>query len=344
MREVLVGDIGGTHARFGIVDADGRLGEDRVLECARYPSLVAAATDYLSGRDAGSSPRLAAVAVACPVLEDQVHMTNHPWSFSVAATCRALGLETLEVLNDFTALALAVPTLRLEDTRELRPGRPRPRAPIGVMGPGTGLGVSVLVPLAQEQQWLALPCEGGHRDLAAGNEREWRIVEWLHARFGHVSAERVVSGPGLVNLHEAIRDLDGQEPRAREPAEVVAGAVAEGCPSCREAVAIFSRQLGALAGDLVLTLGARGGVFIGGGVLRGMGSAFDVDLFNDGFLAKGRFREYLEPIPVRRVLDPTAALVGAAHALDYQFSAGVRHAMESSGGATSGTPRRISRD
>lgn len=320
--DVLVGDIGGTKARFGIVDSAGQLTGVRILGASNYPTLTDAAADYLAGFESEAQPRRAAIAVACPILGDRVQMTNHPWSFSIEETCDALNLETLEVLNDFIALALALPVLREEHSREVKPGRREVTAPLGLLGPGTGLGVSALVPVAQG--WVALPTEGGHRDLAATTEREWEIFKRLQQRFGHVSAERVLSGPGLVNLYSAIRELDGLEPEATEPEGVVARAMTATCSACDEAVEIFSRQLGAVAGDLALTLGARGGIFLGGGVLHGMDTIFHAGLFREGFLDKGRFRDYLEPIPVRLVLNPTAALLGAARALEYDFPAGVR--------------------
>ncbi len=323
---VLVGDIGGTRARFGIVDSQGQLRAARILEAAHYTTLVDAAGDFLAGLKQDARPRRGAIAVACPILGDRVEMTNQPWNFSIAAACRALGLDTLEVLNDFIALALALPVLREEHSREIKPGTREQTSPLALIGPGTGLGVSALIPVAQG--WVALPTEGGHRDLAASTKREWKLVESLQKRFGHVSAERVLSGPGLVNLYRAICEVDGKEPEVRKPEGVAARADAGSCVVSEEAVKVFSRQLGAVAGDLALTIGARGGVFLGGGVLQGMGSAFDVDLFRDGFLDKGRFRDYLEPIPVRLVLNPTAALLGAARALEYDFPAGVRANLE----------------
>ncbi len=319
---VLVGDIGGTRARFGIVDSEGRLVEVRILSAADYPTLIDAASDYLAGFEADARPKRGAIAVACPVLGDRVQMTNHPWSFSIGETCHALGLRMLEVVNDFIALALALPVLREEHSRVIKPGERETTAPLALLGPGTGLGVSALIPVAQG--WIALPTEGGHRDLAATTEREWQIVERLQRRYGHVSAERVLSGPGLINLYRAICELDGVEPSATEPEGVVARSMTASCVACDEAVAVFSRQLGAVAGDLALTLGARGGVYLGGGVLHGMDSTFDVGLFREGFLDKGRFREYVDSIPVRMVLNPTAALLGAARALEYDFTAGVR--------------------
>lgn len=318
---VLVGDVGGTRARFGLISA-GELTEVRILEATNYSTLIEAASDYLAGLAPGARPRRAAIAIAGPVFDDRVRMTNRLWSFSVGETGRELGLETLEVLNDFIALALAAPDLPREQSREVKAGGGDKTAPLAVLGPGTGLGVSALIPRGDE--WIALATEGGHRDLAAGTEREWRIVERLQHRFGRASAERTLSGPGLVNLYVAICELEGVEPEAREPEGVVARALTGSCKACSEAVDVFSRQLGAVAGDLVLTYGARGGVWLGGGVLQAMSTAFDAGLFCHGFLDKGRFRSYVESVPVRLILDPTAPLLGAARALEAESPTGVR--------------------
>ena len=318
--QVLVGDIGGTRARFGLVGPEGELSRGRALECSKYPSLVDAARAYLS-EIPSARPVRGAIAVACPVLEDQVQMTNHDWSFSVGEARERLGLEVLEALNDFTALALALPLLGEGDTRILSEGSEEPGAPLAVLGPGTGLGVSAL--LQAGERWIPLATEGGHREFAPMSERDWRVAEKLRARFGRVSLERVLSGPGLVNLYEAICAVDGRDPEALTPEEVVKGA-SESCEVCREATAIFSHHVGTVASDLALTFGARGGVFVGGGVVPRMGEVFDDDLFRQGYLNKGRFRWYLEQIPARLIVNPKASLVGAGRALASPVPAGVR--------------------
>ncbi len=308
----LVADIGGTNVRFGITTADGDVRGITTYRCADYPSLTAAARAYLDA--AGEPPpSQAALAVAGPVQGDTIRMTNHLWTFSTADVRRELELDRLEVLNDFAALALAVPALAGEDLTVIRSGTAVGSAPCAVLGPGTGLGVAALLP--DGDSWTALTTEGGHRDLAAQNEREWQIVRHLSQRFEHVSVERVLSGPGLVNLYEAISRLSDEEPQSLTPAAVVAGARERSSPACVEAAKLFSGWLGAVASDLVLTLGAFGGVYLGGGILPKMGGVFDVDFFCERFLAKGRFREYLRPIPVAVIVRPYATLLGAARAL-----------------------------
>ena len=308
----LVADIGGTHVRFGIATALGEIRGSVTYRCADYPSLTAAARAYLE-TTGEPPPSQAALAVAGPVQGDTIRMTNHLWTFSTASVRRELGLDRLEVLNDFTALALAVPALAGDDLLEVRSGTPVNQAPKAVLGPGTGLGVAALVPVGDS--WTALTTEGGHRDLAAQNEREWQIVRHLRERFEHVSAERVLSGPGLVNLYEAISRLSEEEPRSLTPAAVVAGARERSSAACVEATNLFSGWLGAVASDLALTLGAFGGIYLGGGILPKMGEVFDTDRFCERFLAKGRFRDYLRPIPVSVIVRPQATLLGAARAL-----------------------------
>ncbi len=309
---VLVADVGGTHVRFALAGSDGQLVHGRRAECAELPGLAAALASYLGGLPVAERPTRAAVAVASPVTGDEVRLTNLDWSFSIAGVRDELGLERLEVLNDFTALALGVPHLAATDTRILKPGTPRTAAPIAVLGPGTGLGVSILV--AAGDGWTALASEGGHGDLAATNEREWQVAQALGRRFGHVSAERALSGPGLVNLHRAVGELRGGTAADLRPEEVVAAATT-GDEAAAEAVALFCGWLGAVAGDLALTAGALGGVYLGGGVLPAMGKAFDVARFVARFVDKGRFAGYLEPVPVLLISAPDVALRGAARAL-----------------------------
>lgn len=306
----LVADIGGTNIRFGLAGPGG-VQRPAAYRCADYPSPTEAARAYCT--EAGARPSRAAFAVAAPVRGDSVRLTNHVWAFSIAGVRGELGLDRLEVVNDFAALALALPALTGDDLREIKPGTPAERAPKVVLGPGTGLGVAALVPV--RSGWVPLTTEGGHRDLAAATEREWQIVRHLGERFQHISVERVLSGPGLVNLYEAITRLSDDEPQSLTPANVVAGARDRSSPACVEATNLFSSWLGAVASDLAVTFGAFGGVYLGGGILPKMDAAFDIDRFRERFLAKGRFRDYLRPIPVSLIERPNATLLGAARAL-----------------------------
>ncbi|MCH7888841.1 MAG: glucokinase [Proteobacteria bacterium] len=331
-RPRLVADIGATNARFALVRHGTRPEAPVVLPVAEFATIEAAIRAALTRAGAEAPPPCAAVAIAAPVADDRVEMTNHPWRFSRQALRRALGLERLVVINDFTAVALSLPRLGDDDRRQVGGGSPVPRAPMGVLGPGTGLGVSGLVPagdqpspkrslgFAQAGGWTALAGEGGHVDLAPGDDPEPAILERLRRRFGHVSLERALSGPGLVNLYRALAEIAGAAPAddADTPTapEITARARAKSCPHSIAAVETFCGLLGAAAGDLALTLGARGGVYIAGGIVPRMGPAFDAPRFRRRFEAKGRLGAYLAAIPTYLVTAAEPALLGLAGVLD----------------------------
>ncbi len=323
----LVADIGGTYARFGLVQAPRDPRERRPCDslvvheverfvCAEHAGPVQAAQAYLGSRNATVCH--AAIAVAGPVLGDRVALTNSSWSFSRRHLRQALSLDQLVVLNDFTALAHALPALEASGIQTFQTGQPAPTAPRAVIGPGTGLGVSALLPRANGAR--ALSTEGGHRDLAATNDREWEVIRALSASRGRVSAETVLSGAGLGRIEATVRQLAGERPRELHARDVVAAArrAVEGgapAPYACEAVHLFTGWLGAVAGDLVLTLGACGGLYLGGGMLPKMAEVFDPQRFLERFLAKGRFQGYLQQVPVHLITDPNASLRGAASAL-----------------------------
>jgi glucokinase len=241
-------------------------------------------------------------------------MTNHAWAFSIEALRLALGLERLVFINDFTALALALPRLGGTDLEQIGGGTPQPGAPLALLGAGTGLGVSGLIPCGAG--WQPLAGEGGHVSLAAGNAREAAIIAVLAARFGHVSAERALSGPGIAALHDAIRQLEGAPPCPLDSREIGARALVGSCPYCSEALEVFCALLGSVAADLAFTLGARGGVYVGGGIVPALGGFFERSGFRARFEAKGRFSAYLAGIPTYVIRAPYAALSGADEALD----------------------------
>jgi glucokinase len=195
----LVGDIGATHARFGLVSPDGQLRYSRTLSDESYATIEDAIVAFLAERGLLPMPRQGAIAIASPITGDRVTMTNHPWSFSILALKERFGFDRLEVINDFTALALALPRLKPEDRLAVGGGSAAVGAPIGVLGPGSGLGVSGLVPSGSG--WIALTGEGGHATMAPATDRESAVLDRMRRHFDHVSAERVLSGPGLVNLY-----------------------------------------------------------------------------------------------------------------------------------------------
>ena len=271
---------------------------------------------YLAALAEGQ-PACAAIGIANPVVGDQVRMTNHHWSFSIEAVRQLLGLQRFLVINDFTALALSLPALSKDEVRQVGPGQAVAGAPLGLLGPGTGLGVSGLLPARGEQRAIPINGEGGHVTLAAVHAREEAVIRRLRDRFGHASAERAVSGPGLVNLYVALCEEHGLIAQPLQAADVSSRAAAGEDPICVEALDLFFSFLGNVAGNLALSLGARGGVYIGGGIVPRLGHAIDRSRFRERFEAKGRFGSYLQSIPTL-VVDArvSPALLGAARALE----------------------------
>lgn len=311
----LLADIGGTNARFALWDGgDDDFRDEQVLACAEYPDIAAAVEHYLKQVGANATPRRpleAAMAIAGPITGDLIRMTNHPWQFSAAAVRKQLGFTALSFFNDFTALALALRHLPTVELESIGNGRPVPNAPIALLGPGTGLGVSGLIPSGEH--WIPLQGEGGHVTLSVTNEREVAVFAKLRQRFSHVSAERVISGPGLVNLYEALCEVDGRAAETLSPADITRRAGESSCRTCLEAVQMLCGLLGTLAGNLVLTLGAVGGLYIGGGVIPHLGRLFVASHFRDRFEDKGRYADYLAAVPVYLIRTPLPAFVGLAH-------------------------------
>jgi glucokinase len=303
MTVALVADIGATNARFALAE-DGRVDHQRTLHGRDFPAFEEALAAYCAAERV--QPEEAAIAIACPVTGDAIRFTNSPWGFGIAELSARFGFRRLLVLNDFEANALAIPHLSPGDLVPVGEGEPVAGAPAAILGPGSGLGVAGLV--RAREGWIALPGEGGHATMAAVDERETAVLTKLRARFGHVSAERVLSGPGLVNLHDAIAELEGVAAERKQPAEI---AEAQD-PVSLEAVDMFCAMLGTLAGNVALTLGARGGVYIAGGIVPKLGPRFLHSPFRERFLAKGRFRDYLARIPTSVVTHPVPAFVGLA--------------------------------
>ncbi|HZT88535.1 MAG TPA: glucokinase [Stellaceae bacterium] len=309
----LVGDIGGTNARFGLVAPDGTLLHSSILADADYATLEDAIRAYLGMRGELPMPRMGALAIASAITGDRVAMTNHSWAFSTSEMRRSLGFERLEVLNDFTAAALALPHLGPKDRMVVGGGAPVAGRPIGVLGPGSGLGVSGLIP--NGAGWIALTGEGGHSTMAPATHRENAVLDLMRRRFDHVSAERCISGPGLVNLYRTLAELDGVPAALDTPAQITDPASALQDPLCHETIEMFCSMLGTVAGNLALTLGAQGGVYIAGGVVPRLGERFLASPFRERFEAKGRFRPYLTAIPTYVSTHPLLAFLGCAAAL-----------------------------
>jgi glucokinase len=248
-------------------------------------------------------------------------MVNHDWAFSIAAMKQALDAKHLVLVNDFTALALSLPTLSETDLYPIGTGTAVVQAPMAVIGPGTGLGVSGLLPNGSHGRWLPISGEGGHVTLSADNPLEQAVIERLKQRYGHASAERALSGPGLVALYEAVCDVHGQAAQALSAASVMAHAQAATQSSCSLALGLFFAFLGSTAGNLALTLGATGGVFVGGGIVPRALAELERSTFRERFISKGRYRDYLNAIPtwvIQAKVSP--ALIGASIALDHQLA------------------------
>jgi glucokinase len=299
---VLLADIGGTNTRCALGDDDGRITATRLFRNRDFSAAAAVLHRYLE--DIGSRPglRRAVLAVAAPIRDDRVEMLNIDWRFSAAELCGALGLDRLHLLNDFAALAWALPELGARDLAPVGGGGALPGFPKVVLGPGTGLGVASLVPV--RGGWQAVPGEGGHVTLAAQDERDEAVIGALRRRFGHCSAERVLSGAGLGLLHAALHGG-----AAIDAAEIGQRATA-GDPAAGDTLDRFFRLLGAVAGNVALTLGAFGGVYIGGGIVPRYLDLFRRSGFRDSFESKGRYRDYLRAIPTTVITAPHPALAG----------------------------------
>lgn len=311
----LLGDVGGTNARWAWQSAAGApLETVSSLPCDDYPHIGDCIADYLK-REQLPAPRAVSFGIATAVTGDAVQMTNHAWGFSIQGLKQSLGAEQLLVLNDFEALAHAVPALAAPQLMQIGGGQAAPQANMAVIGAGTGLGVSGLAPDGRGG-WRVIVGEGGHASVAAGTPHEADVLAVLRERFGHVSAERVASGPGLVWLYDALCTLARQAPQALEPADVLTRGAAASDPLCAEALSLFVGFLGNVAGNLALTLGARGGVYIGGGIAPRLGAALQHLPLRERFEAKGRFAGYLAAIPTWVITADAPALLGAARALD----------------------------
>ncbi|WP_290654377.1 glucokinase [Idiomarina sp.] len=310
----VVADIGGTNARFGRINLETfELDRIQVFPCADYLNLTDAMIAYREQQDVPLEH--VAIAIACPAESDSIQMTNHHWQFSVQGTKRALGLKSFIVLNDFAAAAMSLVTLDKKEQKKIGGGHKHDDAPKAVLGAGTGLGVGHLITLPNGDV-MPLPGEGGHADWAPLNEKERAIYEFLSHRFeGRVSAERVLSGPGLENLYQAIAAYhDRPVPPLR--AKTIGARALSGCDAIAvEAVEQFFASLGSFAGNLALTLNTRGGVYIGGGVVPKLLPMMANSEFRARFEQKGRFCNLAESIPCYVITAEHAGMRGVAQYL-----------------------------
>ncbi|HEY1043553.1 MAG TPA: glucokinase [Telluria sp.] len=318
----LLADIGGTNARFALELAPGQVDCIAVLPCAGYATLADALRAYL-GSPAVTAKQLptirhAGVAIANPVDGDRVRMTNHHWEFSIEAMRAECGFDTLLVVNDFAALACALPHLAADQKMQVGGGLPVAGTPLGLLGAGTGLGVSGLVPNAAG--WTALNSEGGHVTFSPATQQEVAILQYAWREYEHVSAERLMSGAGLELTYRALADAAGQPARLDAP-EIARRALAGECALCDATVEAFCGMLGTVAGNLAITLGAQGGIYIGGGIVPRLGERFVRSSFRARFEHKGRFVDYLARVPTYVITAEYPAFLGVSAMLSARLAA-----------------------
>lgn len=312
----LIADIGGTYARFALQTGHGEFEHVVSLRSADYPDFHSAVSAYLK-IVAPIHIEHAAVAIANPVYGDKVSMTNYHWQFSIEQTRVALGLDTLVIVNDFTALAMAVPRLAARDLRQIGRGEPSKHSVIGVLGPGSGLGVSGLIPAGDG--WISLGSEGGHTSFSPRNEREIAVLRFAWKSFEHVSFERLLSGPGLEMCYLALGELAGSKVKKLSAPEITRLALEKDDALCIETLDLFCDLLGTAAANLAVTLGAFGGIYIGGGIVPRLGEYFERSSFRQRFEEKGRFSDYVAAIPTFVITSEQATFIGASAILEAQL-------------------------
>ncbi|MES2072308.1 MAG: glucokinase [Pseudomonadota bacterium] len=310
----LLADIGGTNARFCLETAPGEMCAAMVYPCSAYEQLGDAISAYLNEPAAAAAGsmrvRRAGIAIANPVDGDKVKMTNHHWSFSIQAMQQQLALDQLLVVNDFKALAMALPVLEPAQKMQIGAGRAKENSVIGLLGAGTGLGVSALVP--HGSQWLALDSEGGHVSFSPGNELESFILNYAWRIHSHVSAERLLSGIGLDIIYYALAAREGNQAEPLTVTAIIQRALDRQSDLCVRTLTCFCDMLGTAAGNLAVTLGAKGGIYIGGGIVPRLGRFFAESGFRRRFEEKGRFSEYLQQIPTYVVTAEYPTFIGVS--------------------------------
>lgn len=309
----LVGDIGGTNARFALIDEAGHIRFPKVYPSQEHGSLSEIIEEYLETTAGKKRPTRAVFAVAGPVVDGAIEFTNLEWQISEVDLLVAFDFETIKLINDFAAQAMAAPRLEGEQVRTIGPDLKGPvNCPCVVLGAGTGFGVGGLIRGAMGD--LAIATEGGHAGFAPFDEVEAGVLRRLAAKYGRVSIERVLSGPGLYDLYLALCDIRGRAVLYEDERAMLAAGL-EGEPGASETLDRFCAILGGVAGDLALTYGARGGVFVSGGIAPRLIDRIDQGGFRERFEAKGRLADYVKEIPTFLINHPYAALVGAAHEL-----------------------------
>jgi glucokinase len=306
-KRVLLGDIGATNARFALL-SKGVLGPVSNFTVADFPHFTDVVDAFLDGDYRSGTGHEAVLAIAGPVSAGRCILTNCSWIIDQQELCRAFGFAKVRLCNDFEAVARSLPHLTTTDLFRVGDGEPLLGAPMAVLGPGTGLGVACLVPASNDP--VVIASEGGHATMAATSPREDAIIDYLRRQFGHVSAERVVSGSGLENLYSAIVALDGVDAPKRSAPEITKAGSDGTCPISRVALELFCGMLGTIAGNVGLMFGARGGVYIAGGIAPRITDFIARSEFRARFESKGRLRTYLQSIPTGIIIHPAATFIG----------------------------------
>ncbi|NND46001.1 MAG: glucokinase [Xanthomonadales bacterium] len=315
MNTALVADIGGTHARFGLVaNADKASGvlqiaDERKFRCADHASLESVLDAYL---DAIGRPTLAfaSIAVAAPVWKDRISMTNLPWNFSRKEMKRLLGVSRLEVINDASAGVLATTRLEWHEVETVRQGTPEPEAARVNIIPGTGFGIGAAYLFGKA--WIPVQGEGGHIGLAASEPEEYAALDALARVHGRATPENVLSGPGMLHLYQALAAVRGEQAKDMDPAEMTRLALEREDALCVDALRMYCRLLGSLAGDYALVFGAQGGLYLSGGILKRLGAEWLREGFENRFEDKGKVADEVARIPVLLVKRDHPGLLGAA--------------------------------
>jgi|SRR5574344_421347 glucokinase len=314
----LVGDVGGTNARLALCDMDtGAISETTVYSALEHGSLEDVVKLFFAAHK-DAVIKNACIAIACPITGDKVSMTNNPWTFSIAEMKANLGLDVLDIINDFTGVSMAIPALAPTDLVQFGGEEVQKGKPIAIYGAGTGLGVAHLFNF--NDTWYSVPGEGGHVDFAPNSEEEDDLLEVLREEVGHVSCERLLSGMGLVNIYRAIVLSDDRDPEDLEPKDVTERALREDPDTdCHRALSLFCVMMGRFGGNLALNIGAFGGVYIAGGIVPRFLDFFMNSGFRVAFEDKGRFKKYLSKIPVYIITQPFCGLIGAGAYLRQQL-------------------------
>ena len=308
----LVADIGGTNARFGIAaweDKGLSVSQIQIFRAGNFDSVRSAANAYLEAVQ--EQPEQACFAVAGPVTTGKIAFTNSSWVLDVAQTIEGMSLTKLHVINDFQALAAGINYFPADGFMDIRRGTPETAKPVLVIGPGTGFGQALIVPVRTKDATI-IPTEGGHVTFAPDNDLEIEILKFITQEHGRVSVERVLSGQGLINLHRALCAISDTPCEPMQASEITEAAVSRSLPVAVQAVDLFCAILGSVAGDATLSSGARGGIVLGGGILPKIRDILKNSEFESRFLNKGRMRSYLEQVPIRLIIKDGAALYGAA--------------------------------